>query len=201
MVLNNIETEAPILIQPRRSLSDQEFFDFCESNPDFKIERTTEGEIVIMPPAGLESSNRNSDLLQQLQAWAKRDGRGKAFDSNTLFMLPGGAARSPDAAWISRARLATLTREQKKKFAPICPDFVVELRSPSNRLSPRQAKMREWIDNGAELAWMIDPESRTVYIYRSGERGGRLVNTPRVAGENPVAVFILEMADIWDPGL
>jgi Uma2 family endonuclease len=138
VVLNDVETESPILIQPRRCLSDQEFFDFCEANPDLKIERTTEGEIVITPPAGWETSNRNLDLLEQLQAWTKRDGRGKAFDSNTLFMLPSGAGRSPDAAWIARSRLARLAKEQKRKFGALCPDFIVELRSPSDRLSTLQ---------------------------------------------------------------
>jgi Uma2 family endonuclease len=201
VVLNDIETESPILIQPARQMSEQEFFAFCEANPDLKIERTTEGEILIMPPAGWESSNRNTDLLQQLQVWTKRDGRGKAFDSNTLFMLPSGAGLSPDAAWIARSRLATLTKEQKQKFGALCPDFVVELRSPSDRLSALQAKMREWIDNGAQLAWLIDPESRTIHIYRPGKRTERLVNVARVAGEGPVAGFVLEMADIWNPDL
>jgi Uma2 family endonuclease len=201
VVLNDIEADAPIIIQPRRSLSDPEFLHFCEANPDLKIERNTEGEIVIMPPAGWETSSRNADVLQQLQSWAKRDGRGKAFDSNTMFMLPSGAARSPDAAWIPRSRLATLTAEQKKKFGPLCPDFVVEIRSPSDRLSTLQAKMREWIDNGAQLAWLIDPESRTVYIYRPAKRVERLLNAARIDGENPVTGFVLEMADIWDPDL
>jgi len=201
VVLNDIETESPIVIQPQRRLSDREFIDFCEANPDLKVERTAEGDLVIMPPAGWETSNRNTDLIHQLQAWAKRDGRGKVFDSNTIFILPSGAARSPDAAWMSRSRLATLTKEQKKRFGPLCPDFVVELRSPSDRLPQLQTKMREWIDNGAQLAWLIDPENRTVHVYRPGRRVERLVDAASVTGEGPVAGFVLEMADIWNPDL
>jgi Uma2 family endonuclease len=201
VVLNDIEADAPIIIQPRRSLSDREFFHFCEANPDLNIERNTEGEIVIMPPTGGEASYRNMDLSHQMQSWSKRDGRGKAFESNGLFILPSGAARAPDVSWVLRSRLAALTPDQKKRFIPLCPDFVVELLSPSDRLSTLQAKMREWIDNGAQLAWLIDPESRTVYIYRPGKRVERLMNAARIDGGDPVRGFVLEMADIWDPDL
>jgi Uma2 family endonuclease len=201
VVLNNIETQSPILIRTRRSMSDDEFYDFCAANPELQIERTAAGEILIMPPCGGETSNRNMDLSAQLQMWTKRDGRGKAFDSSAEFLLPSGAARSPDAAWVLKTRLAALSAEQKRKFLPLCPDFVVELRSPSDRLARLQAKMREWIDNGAKLAWLVDPEARSAYVYRSEQPVRRLVAPRRIIGEGPVEGFALEMADIWDPDL
>src|SRR5438128_2124622 len=126
LVLNEIEPESHIVISPERKMTEDQYWDFCQKNPDLRIERTAEGEIEIMPPAGNETSYRNSDLITQLRVWAKRDGRGKSFDSNTEFILPNGAARSPDACWIERSRLAGFTRAQKRKFTPICPDFVIE---------------------------------------------------------------------------
>jgi Uma2 family endonuclease len=182
-------------------MSDDEFYAFCAANPDLRIERRAEGEIVIMPPAGGETSNRNMDLSSQLQVWTKRDGRGKAFDASGGFVLPSGAALSPDASWVLRSRLAKLTAEQKRKFPPLCPDFVVELRSSTDRLTQAQAKMREWIDNGTKLGWLIDPSTRTVYVYRPGRTMERLIDPGRVEGEPPIDGFVLEMADIWNPDL
>jgi Uma2 family endonuclease len=201
VVLNDIEKDSTIRFQPVRPMSDEEFFRFCAANPDLRIERTAEGEIEIMPPTGFETSHRNAGLTAQLYNWARRDGRGKVFDSNAEYILPSGAARSPDASWVLRSRLATLTPEQKKKFPPLCPDFVVELRSPSDRLREVQAKMREWIDNGSKLGWLIDPTTRTVYVYRPGQTTERLVDPRRVEGEPPVDSFVLEMAGIWNPDL
>jgi Uma2 family endonuclease len=201
LVVNDIETESPIHIAPARPMSDEEYFSFCMANPDLQIERTAEGEIVIMPPTGFETGDQNADLTMQLRAWAKRDRRGRAVDSSVEYILPSGAARSPDASWVPRSRLARLTAEQKKKFLRLCPDFVVELRSPSDRLRQVQAKMREWMDNGAKLGWLIDPEARTVYVYRPGETTERLIDPRRVEGEPPIDGFVLEMADIWDPDL
>jgi len=201
MVLNDIETDSPIRFQPARPMSDDEYFAFCAANPDLRIERTAEGEIEIMPPTGFETGGQNADLTMQLRAWAKRDGRGTAVDSNAEYILPSGAARSPDASWVQRSRLAKLTAEQKKKFLRLCPDFVVELRFPSDRLKNLQAKMREWMDNGAKLGWLIDPTTRTVYIYRPGQTTERLIDPRRVEAEPPVDGFVLEMADIWNPDL
>ena len=201
MVLNDIETDSPIRIQPARRMSDEEYYRFCAANPDLRIERTAEGEIEIMPPTGFETSHRNAGLTAQLYNWARRDGRGKAFDSNAEYILPSGAARSPDASWVLRSRRATLTPEKKKKFPPLCPDFVVELRSPSDRLREVQAKLREWIDNGSKPGWLIDPTTRTVYVYRPGRTTERLVDPRRVEGEPPVDSFVLEMAGIWNPDL
>jgi len=201
MVLNDIDTESPIRIQPARHMSDDEFYAFCAANPELRIERTAKGEIVIMPGTGFETGDQNAGLTAQLYSWARRDGRGRAVDSGVEYFLPSGAARSPDASWVPRSRLAQLTAEQKKKFLRLCPDFVVELRSPSDRLPSLQAKMREWIENGARLGWLIDPKTRSVYIYRPGQTTERLVNPDRVEGEPPIDGFVLEMADIWNPDL
>jgi Uma2 family endonuclease len=140
-------------------------------------------------------------LTMQLRLWAKRDGRGRAVDSSVEYVLRSGAARSPDGSWVPHSRLARLTAEQQKKFLRLCPDFVVELRSPSDRLRQVQAKMREWMDNGAKLGWLIDPATRSVYIYRPGQTTERLIDPRRVEGDPPVDGFVLELADIWNPGL
>jgi Uma2 family endonuclease len=201
MVLNDIETDSPIRFLPARPMSDDEYFAFCTANPELRIERTADGEIEIKPPTGFETGDRNAGLTAQLYNWAKRDGRGRAVDSNAEYILPSGAARAPNASWVLRSRLAPLTAEQKKKFPRLFPDFVVELRSPSDRLRQVQAKMREWMDNGAKLGWLVDPEARSVYIYRPSQTTERLVDPRRVEGEPPVQGFVLEMADIWNPDL
>ena len=181
--------------------SDADFLRYCEAHRDLRIERTAAGKILILPHSGWENSSRNAQVVAQLYAWSRRDGRGRALDPSVLYMLLNGAARGAHASWILRSRIATLTTDQKRGFPPICPDFVVELRSPSDRLRQVQAKMREWMENGAKLGWLIDPEARTVYIYRPGQITERLVEPRRVVGEHPVDGFVLEMADIWNPDL
>ncbi|MDQ6700542.1 MAG: Uma2 family endonuclease [Acidobacteriota bacterium] len=198
VVLKNIESQSTIRIQPERRMTDDEYYNFCCANSDLRIERTAEGEIVIMPPTGGETGYRNSDLTGQLRDWARRDGRGRAFDSNTEFFLPNGAARAPDASWVLRSRLEAFTKQQKRKFLPLCPDFVVELTSPSDRLSQVRAKMREWIDNGAQLGWLLDADKRTAYIFKPGQDPVRIVNASELIGEDPVAGFRLELHDIWE---
>lgn len=178
-------------------IDDEEFFALCVENRRLRIERAPNGEIIVTPPAGGETSYRNSGLIAQLYNWSERDGRGRAFDSNSEFFLPNGAARGPDAAWVRGDRLAQLTKEQKRKFLYLCPDFVVELISPSDRLSKVQAKMTEWMENGAALGWLIDADSRTVYIYRVGKEPERLINVDYVDGESPVDGFRLKLTDIW----
>jgi Uma2 family endonuclease len=180
-----------------RMIDDEEFFALCVENRKLRIERASNGEIIVMPPAGGETSYRNSGLIAQLYNWSERDGRGRAFDSNSEFFLPNGAARGPDAAWVQKDRLAQLTKEQKRKFLYLCPDFVVELVSPSDRLSKVQAKMTEWMENGAALGWLIDADSRTVYIYRVGKEPERLINVDYVDGESPVDGFRLKLTNIW----
>jgi Uma2 family endonuclease len=191
------ELERPMAIQWERGMTDDEYFQFCANNSELRVERTSEGDIVIMPPAGFESGHRNHELNRQLGNWALNDRRGQAFDSNTEYLLPNGAAYAPDASWVLRSRLDKLTREEKRRFPRLCPDFVVELRSPSDRLAKLKAKMREWIENGAQLGWLLDPDRRTVYIYRPGREPEQLVNPACIAGEGPVEGFVLALADIW----
>jgi Uma2 family endonuclease len=184
-------------IRGERPLDDDEFYEFCMENPDLRVEREANGDLIIMPPAGGESSNRNCDLIAQLTVWARRDGRGEPFDSNSEFILPNGAARGPDAGWVLKGRLAALSKKQRKRFIPLCPDFVVELLSPSDRLNKTKAKMREWIENGAALGWLIDPDRRTIHVYRPGTEPELLVGVDHIDGEGPVEGFRLELEYIW----
>jgi len=190
-----------VCIEPVINLTDDQFYEFCQLNRDLRIERTAEGELMIMPPAGGETSTRNSELNLQMRIWAKRDSTGVTFESSAGFTLPNGGVRSPDAAWIKRSRLAALTREQKRKFIPLCPDFAIELRSPSDSLSFLQAKMQEYIENGAQLGWLIDPEERRVYVYRPQGQVECLENPLRLSGEPILPSFILDLQAIWEPDL
>ncbi len=191
------ELTPPMVIQWERGMTDDEYYDFCQLNPNLRIERTAQGDILLMPPVGFESSFRNSDLTAQLTDWARKDGRGLAFDSSVEYILPDGAALSPDASWVLRSRFASFSREQKRKFPCLCPDFVVELISPSDRLSKLKAKMQQWIDNGAQLGWLLDPDHRRAYIHRPDREPEQISNPEHLKGEGPVAGFVLELADIW----
>ncbi len=184
-------------LKPIINLTDEEFFEFCQINRDLRIERTTNGELLIMSPTGSDTGNRNAKLIVQLGIWAERDGTGTYFDSSTGFTLPNGAERSPDAAWIKLERWNALTSEQKKKFAPICPDFVVELRSASDNLAPLKTKMEEYIKNGASLGFLIDRKNRDVYIYRPGVGVECLKNPATVSGESVLPGFVLDLSKIW----
>jgi Uma2 family endonuclease len=195
--LPDIETYATFDVGPGRPMDDDEFFDFCAQNRHLRIEREANGAITIMPPAGFETGHRNNIIAYQVMAWAMKDGRGVAPDSNTEYFLPGGAALGPDASWVSKERLAAFSKEQKKRFLHLCPDFVIELMSPSDRLSKVQAKMLQWIENGAALGWLLDADRRTAYIYRPGREPEELVNPDHLLGEGPVAGFRLELGDIW----
>jgi Uma2 family endonuclease len=178
-------------------MTDDEYYQFCTSNPDLRIERSAHGNILIIPPAGLESGHRNLELNRQLGNWALDDGQGQAFDSNTEYILPNGAAYSPDASWVLQLRVNSLTKEQKRKFPPLCPDFVVELMSPSDRLRKAKGKMQDWIANGVQLGWLLDPDHRTAYIYRPDRGPEQVVNPEHLVGEGPVAGFVLKLAKVW----
>jgi Uma2 family endonuclease len=195
--LPDVETRATFEIGFERPMNDAEYFEFCDRNRKLRIERYANGEIIIMPPTGFETGYRNNEVSRQLGNWARADGRGIALDSNTEYILPNGAALSPDASWLLRDRLEQFTKEQKKRFLQLCPDFVVELISPTDRLSRVKTKMREWIENGVALGWLIDADRRTVYIYRPGEDPQELVDIDHVLGEGPVAGFRLDLTDIW----
>lgn len=178
-------------------LSDEQFFDLCQKNRDFKFERTASGVLVIMSPTGGETSNRNIELSYQLQAWSRQNNLGKAFDSSGGFKLPNGADRSPDASWVSRERWDSLTTEQREKFIPLCPDFVVELRSASDRLKTLQDKMKEYQENGAKLGWLIDPKNKKVEIYRPDREVEIQENPKTLSGENVLPGFVLDLTVIW----
>jgi Uma2 family endonuclease len=178
-------------------MSHEQFYEFCQANPNLRIERTATGDVIIMPPAFSDTGNRNGKIFQQLANWADRNGTGETFDSSTGFTLPNGATRSPDASWVKLDRWNVLTDAQKASFAPICPDFVIELRSASDRLNLLQTKMQEYIDNGAALGWLIDRTNHTVYIYRPGRSPEILENPEHVNGEPELPGFVLQLAKIW----
>lgn len=184
---------------PLPELTDDAFFSFCQENKDYRIERTAEGKIEIMPVTGGRTSHRNLELAMQVQLWARADKRGLGFDSNGMFRLPSAAMRAPDVAWIERSRLASISERQKDRFIPLCPDFVIELASPSDRLPTLQAKMCEWMENGCQLGWLIYPPTRSVYVYR-GENVEHLDSPDAIDGEGPVAGLRVDLALIWDPG-
>jgi Uma2 family endonuclease len=177
------------------------FFDLCAANEQWQFERTAEGEIIVIAPPGGESSYRESRTFLQLELWASKNKSGVAFISSAGFILPNGAQRFPDAAWVKRTRLATLTPEQKRKFMPLCPDFVLEVLSPSDRLPRLKAKMQEYRKNGAQLGWLIDPDRRKVYVYRPGKPVEILQSPVRLSGAPEMPGFFMKMAEIWDPDL
>jgi Uma2 family endonuclease len=177
------------------------FFNFCRANDELRIERTAQGEILLMAPAGGESGYLEGTVFVQLYDWAREDRLGRAFNSNTGFVLPNKANRAPDASWVKMSRLAKLTARQKRKFIPLCPDFVIEVRSQSDRLPGLQAKMEEYRENGASLGWLIDPLQRKVYVYRPGQRVECLNRPKRLSGDPELPGFVLELARIWKPDI
>ena len=186
-------TALTLNLDPMIQLTDDAFYTLCRANPEIKLERTAKGELVIVSPTGGETGNRNIKLSARLENWADQDGSGLAFDSSTMFRLPNGAYRSPDAAWISLERWNTLTPEQRESFSPICPDFVVELRSPSDTLRSVQDKMQEYTENGARLGWLIDPKGKQVEIYRQGQEKEILKAPTNLSGEEVLSGFVLDL--------
>jgi len=179
-------------------MTDEEFVAFCQRYEDWFVECTAEGKIIITPPNNSKAGAQNAEITAQLWMWAKKDGRGGAYNSSAGFRLPNGARRSPDASWIRKDRVAALPKKQQKGFYHLCPDFVIELRSATDRIRRLKAKMEEYIANGAELGWLIDPEERTVWIYRPGCTTDCVVNPKRISGEGPIAGFVLELAEVWE---
>ncbi|MBR8826814.1 MAG: Uma2 family endonuclease [Gomphosphaeria aponina SAG 52.96 = DSM 107014] len=176
------------------NLTDEQFSEICQNNRELKFERTVSGELIIMSPVGGESGNREADLIIDLGNWNRQTGLGYTFSSSTIFKLPNGAARSPDAAWIRRERYLTLTPEQKRKFPPIAPDFVIELRSATDNLEMLRSKMQEYLDAGVQLGWLINPQQQQVEVYRRGENV-ELRNLPTdLSGENILPGFQLSLS-------
>ena len=182
-----------------RPMSDDEFTRLCAEHPDLSFEMTGEGDLIVMPPTYSLTGARNSEIGAQLRGWARQDGRGVVCDSSTGFVLPNGARRSPDVAWIRKDRVRQLDPESLERYWRLCPDFVIELRSKSDRLPNLRDKMREWLANGAELGWLIDPEARSIEVYRPDREPEILTGAKTAAGEGPVAGFVLDLGPVWNP--
>lgn len=191
---------SPIVLRmpPELQMTSDQFFEFCQINSELQIERNKKGELIIMSSTGSETGHKDARIIQQLMNWADEDETGIAFSSSAGFTLSTGAERSPDASWIKLERWNVLSDEQRKKFAPICPDFVVELRSPSDNLKPLKEKMLEYqSEPGFQLGWLIDSQNRRVYIYRPNQEEEILENPESVSGEPVLPGFVLNMSKIW----
>ena len=178
-------------------LSDDQFYELCQNNRDLCFERNCQGDLIIMSPTGGETGERNSEINYQLRSWNKRYQLGKVFDSSIGFKLPNGADRSPDAAWIPLGKWNNLTLEERQGFVPLCPDFVLELRSKSDNLKSLQDKMQEYLENGNQLGWLINRQDRKVEIYRQGQSVEILENPTKLLGENILPNFIFDLTPIW----
>ena len=178
-------------------LTDEQFVLLCQENPELRLELTAQHELVIMPPTGSKTGWRNSKLTQRLANWAETDRTGLVFDSSTGFILPNGAKRSPDGSWVRRARWEALTEVQQNGFAPLCPDFVVELRSQQDRLAVLQEKMQEYLATGAQLGWLIDPLEKRVHIYRPKQAVEIRDDPASLAGESVLPGFVLHVRELW----
>lgn len=190
-------TALTLNLHPVLELTDDQFYELCQANRDLRLERTATGKIIIMPPAGGETGNRNIEISFQVQAWSRQNDLGIAFDSSTGFKLPNGAERSPDASWVKRDRWNNLSIEQKRKFPPLCPDFVIELRSETDAIKVLRLKMQEYIDNGAKLGWLIDPKTQNVEIYRLGKPVEVVQNPAVLSGEDILPGFVLNLNSIF----
>jgi Uma2 family endonuclease len=184
-------------VRPALDLTEDQFFALCQLNRELQIERTAEGEWSIMAPTGWETGGREAEIITQLQTWTKRDGNGIASSSSTGFRLPNTAVRSPDAAWELKSRVAPIPAAQRKQFLPLCPDFVLELRSPSDRLMDLHEKMAEYLANGAGLGWLLDSEPRHVYVYRPDAPVERLDNPDTLSGDPVLPGFELNLREVW----
>jgi Uma2 family endonuclease len=199
-IVIDVKTFDRIVLRPPPDFDKDDFFDFCQ-RPEhqlFRIERNAEGEIIIMAPVGIEGGFNETEVIGELRDWAKRDGRGVAFNSNLGIDLPDGSTLCPDASWVPKDALRGVPRSKWKKFSPLVPPFVIEVRSPSDRKKHLYEKMLMYMRNGVELGWLIDPISRTVRIYKQGEEFIELKDPAQVKGEGPVASFVLDLKRIYD---
>ena len=197
----DISVSDPVVVHFEPSklrMNDEEFFEFCQLNPELRIERTSEADIIVMSPTGGKTGRRNAKLIVAIGSWAEKDGRGQVFDSSTVFILPNGAGRSPDVSWVRNERWNSLTAKEQEQFPPLCPDFVVELRSRTDSLKNLKEKMEEYIANGAQLGWLIDPLERKVHIHRPGDGSEVLEDPKEVSGEPFLKGFVLDVQSLWD---
>jgi len=192
----NAASPMTLKFRPGLRLSDRAFWEFCRANPDMRLERTSEGELEIMAPAGSDSGRRNASLTSQLWNWNHATGMGEAFDSSSGFTLPNTAVRAPDASWVAKDRWDALTHDERERFAPICPDFVIELSSQTDEAEHLRAKMREYFAQGARLGWLIDPKAATVEIYRPGRQVETLTWPATLSGEDVLPGFVLDLKGI-----
>lgn len=190
-------TNPTLTIPQSFKVTREQFKQLAIANRDLRLERTEEGELRIMAPTGSETGKRNSDIIGQLWFWNRKTKLGVVFDSSTGFNLPNGADRSPDASWIKLERWQALTEEEKQSFAPICPDFVVELRSASDNMKSLGEKMQEYMENGAKLGWLIDRKNRKVEVYRQGFDVEVLDNPNSLSGEDVLPEFLLDLTEVW----
>ncbi|BAY18109.1 hypothetical protein NIES21_39520 [Anabaenopsis circularis NIES-21] len=195
MNANTLSLSAPLELNI--DLTDEQFFQLCQNNRDLRFERTATGELIIMPPTGSETGYYNADLTYQLRAWSRQNQLGKSFDSSAGFKLPNGAERSPDASWVKIERWNALSQAEKERFAPLCPDFVVELMSKSDSLEKTRAKMREYMDNGARLGWLINRQQQQVEIYRPNQEVEILSSPQTLSGEDVLPGFVLDLTEIF----
>ena len=175
-----------------------EFFEFCQANPDLRMELTCEGDVIVLPPTGSKSGQRNFTFIGQFGVWMQSDETGFGFDSSAGFTLPNGAVRAPDLAWIQKERWEVLSEDEQEEFAPVCPDFVVELLSRTDRLDTIKDKMQEYIDNGAQLGWLIDPRERNVYVYRPDEEVVCLSDPETISGDPLLPNFEFDVRRLWE---
>ena len=194
----SFEFEWPFRLNVQRAqLTEEQFILLCQENPELRLELSAEKELIIMPPTGSEGGWRSGEVFYSLTAWTKEDDTGVSFDSSTGFTLPNGAIRSPDASWIRRERWTALSKAQREKFAPICPDFVIEVRSQSDKLPDLHDKMREYIANGARLGWLIDPLDKRVSIYRPDQPVEILDSPETLTGDPVLPGFVLHVRELW----
>lgn len=185
-------------LQPIIEMSDDQFYQLCRANPNVKFERNAKGELIVMSPTGGETGQCNSEINADFVIWNRQTKLGKVFDSSTCFKLPNGADRSPDVSWIKQERWDTLTPEQKEKFPPNAPDFVLELMSPTDNLKVTREKMQEYMDNQVKLGWLINPKTRSVEIYRQGQEVEVLQSPSALSGEDTLPGFVLNLSLLWE---
>ncbi|HEY9607180.1 MAG TPA: Uma2 family endonuclease [Allocoleopsis sp.] len=191
-------TAVIVNLNPIIELTDEQFYQLCRANSDVKFERNAKGELIIMPPTGGGTGKRNIELAADLVIWNRQTRLGVCFDSSTCFRLPQGGDRSPDVSWILQSRWDSLTPDEQEKFPPICPDFVLELMSPSDNLKIAQEKMQEYLNNGIRLGWLINRSTQTVEIYRQGQEVEVLQSPATLSGEDVLPGFVLNLQTIWE---
>jgi Uma2 family endonuclease len=188
----------PLTLRPARPLSDEELLAFCAENELSRIERTPVGDLIVMTPSGNRTNNREGYIFRELDLWVEREGKGIAFSANLGVSFPDGTMKMPDGAWLSSEKWNSLSEQQKDRLLPVCPEFIVELKSPSDQDAELKDKMEFWVSRGAQLAWLIDPERKLAMIYRPGHDPETISSPEYLSGEGPIAGFRLEMKRFWD---